>query len=564
MPNAIRRLLSAINPLRLIRRGAFTLANMRRRRHKIDYVLFTLPTHLPPLTESRGFIQERVLGKPPISLTELNRIFERIGDDPRPKGVILNLRGLRLSLANLQTLRSSILRLRAKGKRVICFAHHYDNVTYFIASAADEIVLQPGGEVATLGLRAGAVFLRDALDTLGVQMDAVAISPFKNALDTFTRRDMSSEGAAQLNWLLDSQYDILVNAIAEGRQRAPDVIRAMIDTAPHLDEVALAAGYISAVETEETLHRRLGSQPIVPWPEADKKLLYQWRNPADQYVALLRVSGTMMPGESGKPPVDIPLPFLGDERAGDLTVVAQTRNLMKNKRAAAVILYIDSPGGDANTAEAMTSALAELAQDRPLVVYMNSVAASGGYYIATPARWIVAQPGTITGSIGVFSAKPVTDGLFERLRVHRAELARGANATYLSDSAPFTDAQRERMRQSIVHIYQQFTGHVARSRSMTVDAVDAVGGGRVWTGAQAKDNGLVDELGDLHAALVKARALAHLPDDAPLILARGKRKPLPAQLAQAASPAAILEYVQGNITGLCSGRPLMLMPFEWK
>ncbi|MEO8606960.1 MAG: S49 family peptidase [Chloroflexota bacterium] len=564
MRKIVGRVLSAINPIRLIRRGIFALTNWRRSFQKIDYVLFTLPQEMPPLTESRGFFRERVLGKSPMSLTELNRIFERIGDDPRPKGVILNLRGLHLSLANLQTLRGIILRLRAKGKRVICFAQNYDNATYFIASAADEIVLQPGGEVAALGLRAQAVFLKDALDTLGVQMDAVAISPFKNALDMFTRRDMSQEGAAQLNWLLDSQYEILVGGIAEGRKWSIDEARGMIDSGPHLDDHAVAAGYVDAVETEENLQRRLKSEHIIPWAEADKKLFKKWHKSSDKYVALLRVGGTMMQGESGKPPVDIPLPFVGDERAGDITIVQQVRGLMKNKSAAAVILYVDSPGGDANAAEAMTSALSELAKDRPLIVYMNSVAASGGYYVATPAKWIVAQPGTVTGSIGVFSAKPVTNGLFERLRVHRTELARGTNAGYLSDSAPFTDAQRERMRQTITHIYDQFVGRVAQGRNMSAEAVDAIGGGRVWTGAQAKENGLVDELGDLYTALAKARSLANLSEDAPLVIVPGKHKNLPAQLAEQANPAAMLPYLQSGVVGLCSGQPLALMPFEWK
>jgi len=564
MRKTIRRILNALNPLRAVRRGIFAFINWRRGFQKIDYILFPLPQQIPPLAESRDFLRERLLGKPPLSLTELNRIFERIGDDPRPKGVILNLRSLRLSLANLQTLRSSILRLRAKGKQVICFAPNYDNATYFIASAGDEIVLQPGGEVAALGLRAQAVFLKDALDTLGVQMDAVAISPFKNALDMFTRSGISPEGEAQLNWLLDSQYDILVSSIAEGRKWPLEEVRGMIDSGPHLDDHALAAGYVDAVFTEEALHRKLDSQYIVPWPEADKKLFKKWRKTPEKYVALLRIGGMMIQGESGKPPVDIPVPLVGDERAGDLTVVQQVRGLMKNKSAAAVLLYIDSPGGDANAAEAMTSALAELAKDRPLVAYMNGVAASGGYYVATPANWIVAQPGTITGSIGVFSAKPVTNGLFERLRVHRTEFLRGANAGYLSDSLPFTDAQRERMRQTIQHIYEQFVGHVARGRNMSVEAVDTMGGGRVWTGAQAKENGLVDELGDLYTALAKARALANLPDDAPLVMLRGKRKALPAQLAEQTSPAAILDYLQSGLSSVCSGSPQVLLPFEWK
>jgi protease-4 len=567
MAKRMGRSLSVLNPFRALRRGILALRNWRRGFDKIDYIMLTLPTQMQPFSENRSWLQQRVMGKAPLSLNDLERIFRRIGDDPRPKGVILNLRGLQLSLANLQNLRNCIVRLREKGKRVICFAQSYDNATYFIASVCDEIILQPTGEVATLGLRAEATFLKDALDTIGVRLESVAISPYKGAFDSFTRNTISPEGEAQLNWLLDSQYDILVNGIAEGREQPPEVVHAMIDNAPHLDEDALKAGYVDGVLTEEALHRRLrgtGSQHILSWSQAEKKLFRKWRKSSEKYVALLHVSGTMMPGESLSPPIDIPIPFIGGERAGDITVVQQVRGLMKNKAAAAVILYIDSPGGAVITAEAMTAALAELAQDRPLVVYMNSVAASGGYYIATPAKWIVAQPGTITGSIGVISGKAITTGLFEKLRVKRLEFTRGANATFISDTLPFTDEQRIRAFQTVKYIYQQFVDKVARSRNLSEEAVDAVGGGRVWTGAQAKANGLVDELGDLYTALKKARELANLPDDTPLVLVQGKSRSLPAQLAEEVKPAAALEYLQSGIQALCSGAPLTLMPFIWK
>jgi protease-4 len=564
MLKKVGRLLALINPFRAVRRGIFRLMNWRRSFAKIDYILLTLPAQMPPLSENRGWIQQRILGKPPLSLTDLERVFRRIGDDPRPKGVVLNLRGLQLSLANLQTLQNCMLRLQKKGKRIICYAQYYDNATYFIASAADEIILQPMGEVATLGLRAEATFMKDALDAVGVRLESIAISPYKGFYDSLTRSTISPEGEAQLNWLLDSQYQILVDGIAQGRKQSPEVVRAMIDSAPHLDEEALKAGYVDAVLTEEDLHRRLDSKYLLPWSEADKKLFKQWPKPFEKYVALLRVGGTMLPGESARPPVDLPIPFIGGERAGDLTVVQQTRALMKNKAAAAVILYIDSGGGAVITAEAMTAALVELAKDRPVVVYMNSVAASGGYYIATPAHWIVAQPGTITGSIGVISAKAITSGLFDKLRVNRLEFTRGANATYSSDAVPFTDEQRIRAFQTIQHTYRQFIGKVARGRKLSEEAVDAIGGGRVWTGAQAKDNGLVDELGDLYTALAKARQLAHLSDDAPLVMLRGKGKSLPAQFSDQAKPAAVLDYLQTGVNGLYNGSPLMLMPFTWE
>jgi protease IV len=559
---AMRHILSRLNPFRYLRRSLFAFGNWRRRRAKIDWIMFTLPTQLTALPEPRSWIQQRVLGKPTMSLSDLRRLFERIADDPRPKGIILTLHGLQLSLADLQTLRGLLLTLRASGKRVICYAQGYDNATYTLASAADEIVLQPGGELMTIGLHSKVTFLKDALDWAGVQMDSVAITPYKGALDSLTRSEPSAEGREQLDWLLDSRYEQMIDAIAEGRKTTSDAVKAMIDSAPHLDTEALKAGYVDAVETEENLHRRLASEHIVNIDFADKKLLKKWRRSSEKYVALLHLSGTMIQGESRKPPVNLPLPFIGDEVMGDETVVQQVRALMKNRAAAAVILYIESGGGSAAAAEAMTAALAELAANRPLVVYMNGVAASGGYYIATPAQWIVAQPGTITGSIGVISAKAVTGGLYARLRVNRTSFSRGANADFFSDSAPFNEAQRARMRASIERIYQQFIDHVSKSRKLTTEQVDAVGGGRVWTGQQALQHGLVDELGDLQTALKKARELAKLPDDAPLVRVGGKLKPLPAQLAEATQPAAYVEYVNRNLQTVCSGTPLVLLPFD--
>lgn len=557
----LRKFFAILNPLRWASRLFAAAANGRRRFRKIGYIQLMLPADLPLLPEARRWWQRRLLGKSPLSLLELEREFRRIADDPRPIGLILYLRGLNLTLADLQTLRGSLLRLRARGKRVICFAQMYDNRQYYIASAADEIVMQPGGELMVTGLHSEALFLKDALDALGVELDSVAISPYKGAFDRFTRREPSPEGREQLDWLLDSQYEIFIRDIAEARGLTPDAVRALVDGAPHLDSEALAAGYIDAVETEEALFRRLEARHVLTWEQAGRALYKKWRPRPDKYIAVLRVGGLMLPGESGSPPVNLPIPIIGGERAGDLTVTRQARALLKNRDAAAVVLLIDSGGGAAMTAEAMTAALAELAADRPLVACMNGVAASGGYMIATAARWIVAQPATLTGSIGVISAKAVTRGLWDKLQIHRYEFTRGANAAMFSDAAPYTEAQRARVVRGVQHTYQQFIDHVAAARNMSAGAVDAVSGGRVWTGAQALERGLVDELGDLHAALAKAKALAGLPDETPVALA-GKAPPLPPQLA--ANPAAALDYLRANAQAVGGGTPLLLLPFEWR
>jgi protease-4 len=553
-----------VNPLRALRYGWHRFGNWRRRRFKkLDYILMVLPVSMPALPESRSWLRRRLLGDPPMSLNDLDRHFRQIGADPRPQGVILHLRGFTLSLADLQTLRASILRLREAGKRVIAFAQSYDNATYYIASACDEIILQPGGSLNTLGLVAQPTFLRSALESIGVQLDAVAITPFKGAYDSLTRDEISPEGRQQLDWLLDSRYEILVEGVAAGRSIPPDAARQLIDTAPHLDEIALERGYVDAVLHEEKLAKHLQAEHLMTWADARRWLQREWRRHSDRYVAVLPLTGLMIPGESGGPPVDLPIPFIGMDRLGDLTVVRQVRSLMQNKAAAAVVLWIDSGGGAAIAADAMTSALRELAQDRPLVAFMNSVAASGGYYVATPARWIVAQPGTITGSIGVILGKPVTSGLFEKLKVHRLTFTRGANADLFSDAAPFTGSQRAQMRASIEHNYRQFVHYVAEGRRMTPEAVDAVGGGRVWTGRQALDHGLVDQLGDLRAAIDKARELAGLPDHAPAVLVQGKARPMVPQVAEQSNPAAILTYLHENLRFI-SGSVQMLMPVEWE
>jgi protease-4 len=240
------------------------------------------------------------------------------------------------------------------------------------------------------------------------------------------------------------------------------------------------------------------------------------------------------------------------------------RALIKNESVGAVVLFVDSGGGAVIAAEAMTSALQELSKKCPLVVYMNGVAASGGYEVATPARWIVAQPGTTTGSIGVVTAKLVAGGLQEKLRAHSADFSRGANAGIFSSQQPFTDAQRAQIRAAVEHYYDQFVSRVASARNMTSEAVDAIGGGRVWTGAQALSHGLVDELGDVWKAIAKARALAKLPEDTPVTIVSRKSKPLPPLVSEAATPAAYLDYCLTNARAIASGTAQALLPFWWE
>jgi protease-4 len=257
----------------------------------------------------------------------------------------------------------------------------------------------------------------------------------------------------------------------------------------------------------------------------------------------MRIEGTIVDGRSGRPPVKPPieLPLVGDPRAGDLTVVQAARQLAGDRRAAAVVLYVNSRGGSSTASEAMRQALEVVAKSKPLVVVMGPVAASGGYWVSTPGRWVVARPSTLTGSIGVLSGKLVTSGLWSKLMVTRETIAFGKHATLETDERPFSAEERQIIQSQIDRIYGIFVDLVASARQLRRDEVEPVAAGRVWTGSQALERKLVDELGGVDAAVRKARTLAGLPEAAPTREVRApKRWAAPRTLPTAAGLAGYL------------------------
>lgn len=563
----LRRLLRRLNPAHLLSAGWRGLRNWRRRRARdLDAVLIRLPGEMSALPQERGFLQRRLFGEAPLSLWALDEIFSRILADPRPRVVVLSMDGLQLSLADLQTLRGMIARLRAAGRQVVCHTQHYDMSTYYVACAADRVLLQPNGAFQAVGLSSEAIYLGDALAQAGVQFEVAAISPYKSAFDTLTRSASTPEVRAQIDWLLDSRYAQLIAGIAEGRGISPEAARALIDGAPYDDDAALAAGAIDGLVYEDDLAALLDVPRLLPWEQAERKLLLPAAPaPHDKVVAVLRIEGLIATGESGGPPGDvplpIPLPIIGEDRAGDLTVVQQVRALLDDTRVAAVVLMIDSGGGDVTAAANMGQALDALAQRLPMVACMNGVAASGGYWVASAAPWIVAQPGTITGSIGVIAGKPSAGGLLERLHIHPESFRRGENADLFSMTAPLREAQMAHLHASITHAYTRFVSRTASARRMTPEAVDAVGGGRVWTGEQALAHGLVDELGGLKTAIARARERAGLPEQARVVFWEDEEEtPGRRPAADALNPAAWARYGWGNALRITSGRPQALLP----
>ncbi|MCR4391529.1 MAG: S49 family peptidase [Candidatus Acetothermia bacterium] len=549
-----------------LRYGVWKLANLHRRlRWAPDYVLFVLDGTYPDLRPPRAGFVQRKLFPPETSLQDLAERFRAVAGDPRVRGVVLNLRFLDMPLPQLQTLRDLIAELQAAGKRVVAWSTRYDTASYYVACAADEILLQPGGGIAPLGLRQGFLFLADALEHLGIQADVVQISPYKTAFDTVARSSMSAEMREMVDWLMDDRYAQLLQGIATGRRMDEGRATALVDNAPYTDLGAVEAGAVDRLAREEDLPAYLGTanRParLLPWEEARPRVRRPPLPRPGRYVAVLRIEGTIVDGRSRRPPWKPPVrvPLVGGPRAGDLTVVQEARRALADRRAAAVVVYVDSGGGSATASEAMAAALSKLAAKKPVVVAMGAVAGSGGYYVATPACWIVAQPGTITGSIGVLAAKIVTAGLLDKLRSHRELITRGQHAAFYDPGRPFSDEERKKVWESIHRTYDVFVDRVQDARRLSREALDISGRGRVWTGRQARERGLVDELGGVEAALARARTLAGLHPRAPAREVKvGKRWLAPAQ-----ERATLLEYALEGLRALERAGPLLLCPLLW-
>jgi protease-4 len=550
-----------VYPLRQILRQLRNL--LRRGRKAPDFVLFTLEGPYLEVAPPRGGGLKRRRPRRRPTLGDLRAQLKHVAADRRVTGIILRLCSLKMSYAELQSLRDLIAEVRSAGKRVIAWSHGYDFGRYYVACACDEILLQHTGSVAALGDGQRYLFLADALDRVGLRGDFVQISPYKTAPDMLTRSEMSAEAREMANWLSNDIYDQVLEGIAAGRGIGKDDAAALVDGGPHPAAAAFEADVVEAVVGEEELPAYLAADGrqarIAPYEKAKRHLLMPRLRRPGKYVALLRIAGDIIDGRSAQPPVKPPfrIPLLFSERAGDLTVIQQARALARNRRAAAVVVHVDSGGGSATSSEAMAAALQKVAEKKPLVVSMGSVAASGGYYVATPGEWILAQPATITGSIGVLGGKIITAGLLDKLLLRSETISRGEHALFYSPSRPFTEDERQRVWEMINETYAVFLDRVSSSRNLTSEDVDAVGGGRVWTGRQALDHGLIDELGGLERAVDKARELAGLSSRSRVrVVGPPKRDLAPI----AAKGADAVQYIVDGIGLLRSPAALFLVP----
>lgn len=471
-----------------------------------------LPDYVPdePMAKAFGIGQTQSFSS---LLTQLRkaRVDDRIG------AVLLDIDFPGIGWAKADEFRDAVKEFKASGKPVYAYMEIGTNREYYIATAADKIFLPPSGDIYITGFAAEAMFYKGSLDKLGIEADVIRVGPkYKTAPDQYTKTEMGEGQREVLNAVLDEYFARFTAGISESRKKSVDEVTALIDTAPFNATQAKSLGLIDDAlyrdQVDDTLKAALGYKE-------DAKLRTirggEYREiPSDslglnngEKVAVIYASGAINSGRSGSGP-------LSGEMVGSDTLVAAINDAANDKAIKAIVLRVNSPGGSTIASDLIWHAVENAKAKKPVVVSMSDVAASGGYYIACNANKIVAQPSTVTGSIGVFMIKPVVKGLYDWLGITNEYVMRGKNAGIFRETEKWNPGERAKMEEQINGIYfDSFVPKVAKGRNKTAEDVNTLGQGRVWTGTQAKANGLIDEFGGLERAISLAKELAGLPAD---------------------------------------------------
>lgn len=418
------------------------------------------------------------------------------------------------SFAHVQEFRDAIHNLRRHGKKVLCHLEDNGGMSLFLCSAATKILVNPAGGLRFAGLKSQSMYFAGLLSKLGIRADFVRIGAHKSAPERLTRTGASKVAKADRIDMLQQLERQFVEAVASGRRMTPEEVRANIAKGPFIASEARQANFVDGLafddELEDSVRSMIGRDTIIVdedvlGPRAPKKF------GRERGIAVVYVDGDMIDGRSSN------IPFLGMKLAGSYTIAEALKEAREDPRIGAVVLRVETPGGSAMAADVIWRQVDLTAKAKPVVVSMGSYAASAGYYIAAPGDRIFANPATITGSIGVFYGKADVSELLSKIGVNVETYKTAPKADAESLYRPFTDAERKELEKKVGQFYDTFLSRVAAGRPLSKAQVDQVGRGRVWTGEQAKDRKLVDELGGIRQALEYARKQAGLSDSAPIV-----------------------------------------------
>jgi protease-4 len=480
-------------------------------------------THATPLLS-------RLLGSPERPLIDLLSELAKAERDERLSTVVFRIRPVSIGWGKADEIRAAIARLSERGRRTVAYLEvekYGANREYFIATGADEIYMAPGSRNPFVGLAAEYLFLGGFMEKIGVEVEYERIGKYKSAVESFAESKMSEANREMTTALLDSVYGRFVEAIAEARSLTPEQVHAAVDAAPatptEMREHGLTDGIGFFDEILERVREAEEKRPVMKGAE------YARVDPSSvgfdpiASFALIYGTGPVVTGggSSGAS---------GRQVFASTTISEAFEAAIEAPDIDAIIFRIDSPGGSAMASDLVWRATQRAREKgKPVIASFSDAAASGGYYVACGADRIVSQPATLTGSIGVFVLRPMLAGLFEKLGVGVEAMTRGEHADLLLASRPLSPSTRRRLRADVRGVYETFVGRVAAGRGLTPEAVDAIGQGRVWTGTQASEIGLVDALGGLRTAVLEAKSAIGLDADADVVLVS---YPLPRSLAQ--------------------------------
>jgi protease IV len=482
----------------------------------------------------------------PLSVAQVWETFRKAAADPRVRGILFEPRSLDIGWAKMQEIHDEILQFKKSGKPIITFLHGPGAREYYLASATDKIFISPEDSLDLKGLRLESMYFKDTLDKVGVKADVIHAGKYKDAGDILTQTSMSPETREVLNAILDQFYGNLIATVAQDRKKQPDAVRALIDNGPFLARDAQSDGLIDALGYEDQavaeMQNRLKQSALKRISSKAYAKATVASTAGGHRIALVVGQGMITQG-SGNDTSD-------DQNFTETGFIKLLKQVENDSSIQGVILRIDSPGGDSVASDVILHETKNLSKKKPLVISMSDEAASGGYYVAVTGDPIVAYPNTITGSIGVIFARFNLHGLFDKLGISDQILSRGRYANIDSPYAPFSEDERQKVTTEIDSFYKAFVGRVAEGRKRPFDQIEPLAQGRVWLGAQAKENGLVDQLGGLDRAIELVKQQAHMPasDRVTLVPYPGRRSVLDLLISRA-DPAVEVQMRMQEILG---------------
>ena len=504
LPLDSQTLQNALSNARVTLQNALTLLPGERP----EYLVIELSGSYPARKQKRKLFPPQ-LGAQETSLEAFGEQIEALARADWLKGVVFRANDLSVDLTTARSLREEVKRLKRAGKQTAFYAPQLDLPSYYLATAAHEVIMPDGGELFVLGLAVQITFMRDALARYGVSFDKVAIDEYKNAGDNFARQEMSPAQREQYGALLDSLELTFLNDVAAARNVTPGQVQGWIDEGVSSPQRALELGMIDRVAYEDEFLREAHK----PQRAAARFLAQKLRPLNTERVAVVSLSGIIVPGKSRRTP--FPLPLIGSLQAGSETLLRAFRAAEADESTAAIVFYVDSGGGSALASDLIWREVVRVRREKPVVAVMGSVAASGGYYVLTHADHVIAAPTTVTGSIGVLASKFVFEGFNEQYGFNPEALSRGRYILSFNSARSFDDEERALVQRFIGEVYERFTQRVAEGRGLTQERVNEIGRGHIWSGRDALDIGLVDELGSVALGIQRAKEIAGLHELAP-------------------------------------------------